>query len=726
MFKSNPDQSKLIWQEIFGLSVELDTIVACHDPKLSADDNHDLVTISHEHAATTLNIPSSAGNGAVSEPGSPQVKDSLRLPQSGALAEGLSNCTLHESKSHRPAPDIEPSQIPPHDRTNSSIISTDGQRPGNEGTHQSTLQESSHNPEWPQSPPTPQGPSSPFSPIQYSSPQLPSAEYPPSQSPPPQSAPPSTLQESSHNPEWSQGSLTSQGSSLQSSSIKYSPSQLSPAESPPSQSQAPQSPHQISFERQDGIIRLFPTAEQWNDIPAILRFARALGVEEVGICKAVLPEGVVGLSKPIRYTKQKRFRYQACRQSNGTFGLSRKEEKVAPKNSPKPVDMPLGTLAAAQAFEQLLRKKSGLKGVAYSTDIDVRRPKDRKSLGLPTSPVWHLKGDRLLETRTRIPGIHWPYAYESSGSFGAPFAMHVEDGYLWSVNYLYVGDKYWVAIPRSHFEAFEQKARETNGSYYLTDCAQFLRHSATYFPTSILGEWNVPYKVAHQETREAIITCPRVYHEGFSKGYTFAEAANYADQDWNIQGYQFCDSRYCPEGFISKEMLEFRNEDEEQHSEESSEDDGNHNSLAEETQPSTTRPEPPKRKRVRPSSIGSPTHQPEIKRTKCSDKLFSFPTRSYSDAGIPVRKEDRVQFERQIKKTNWTSDIMDPLNLGDRLNVDHDNKCEVCGHVQGCEECCLDTLSEPQLEIRYINHYIEWGVVSLVVRVSWLQGSTRC
>ncbi len=67
----------------------------------------------------------------------------------------------------------------------------------------------------------------------------------------------------------------------------------------------------------------------------------------------------------------------------------------------------------------------------------------------------------------------------------------------------------------------------------------------------------------------------------FSAGYTFAEAANYADQNWNIQEYQECDSRYCSEGFIRKEMLEFRNEGEEQHSEGSSEDDG---SLAEETQ----------------------------------------------------------------------------------------------------------------------------------------------
>jgi hypothetical protein len=95
--------------------------------------------------------------------------------------------------------------------------------------------------------------------------------------------------------------------------------------------------------------------------------------------------------------------------------------------------MPFGTLAV-QTFEELLREKSGLKDVVYCTNIYVRRPKDRESLGLSTSPVWPLQGDRLPETRMRIPGIHWSYAYESYDSFGAPFAMHREDRDLHSIN----------------------------------------------------------------------------------------------------------------------------------------------------------------------------------------------------------------------------------------------------------------------------------------------------
>lgn len=143
--------------------MKLDTIVACQDLNSTADDNHDSVTTSHKHAVTTLSISSSAGNRAVFKPGSSQVRDSLHLPHSEALAEGLSK---------------------------------------------------------------------------------------------------STLQKSSHNSEWPQSSLTSQGFFLQSSPIQYSPSQLLPAESSPSQSQASQSLHQIIYEMQDEIIHLFSTAEE--------------------------------------------------------------------------------------------------------------------------------------------------------------------------------------------------------------------------------------------------------------------------------------------------------------------------------------------------------------------------------------------------------------------------------------------------------------------------------
>ncbi len=160
--------------------------------------------------------------------------------------------------------------------------------------------------------------------------------------------------------------------------------------------------------------------------------------------------------------------------------------------------------------------------------------------------------------------------------------MHCKDRNLHFINYLYEGDKYWVTVSRSQAELLKQKFKEMNGSYYLLNCAQFLQQSATYFLTSILNEWNIFYKVVHQKAKEVIITYSQVYHQGFSAGYTFAEAVNYADQNWNIQEYCKCDSWYCPEGFIRNSMLEFWDENKEQHSEKSSDNNKNHNSLTEE------------------------------------------------------------------------------------------------------------------------------------------------
>jgi len=99
-------------------------------------------------------------------------------------------------------------------------------------------------------------------------------------------------------------------------------------------------------------------------------------------------------------------------------------------------------------------------------------------------------------------------------------------------------------------------------------------------------------------------------------------------------------------------------------------------------------------------------HQRKPKKAKYYDK---FPTRSYRDPGIPIREKDRPEFGIHTKEMEWTSDIRDPLKLKDCLNVDHDNKCELCLQVQGSGNCCLEKLSErpPQLEIRYIDSDIK-------------------
>ena len=332
----------------------------------------------------------------------------------------------------------------------------------------------------------------------------------------------------------------------------------------------------IPYDLQDSLPRLHPTREQWARFPALLKYVEGLGVRTTGVCKVVLPSDIVSSSQPKHYASHTGYGYRALSQDNGTFrierfsvkrhgwdGQSRTNSKMAKTLSDKEI---------LDRFERLLRDPSGFDNVHYCVDMDARTKKDREVFCVSTSPIWPLEGDRLCETNVEIPGLHWPFFYEAFDSFGAPFAMHREIGDLFSINYLWEGDKYWIAVPPSHAAFLEKKSKETNKTFYTADCAQTLQHSATWYPISTLEEWEIPYTVIHQRAGEVVITFPQVYHQGFSAGYTFAESVNYADADWNLQNYRGCKAGTCPFGSVRREMLESRGADDEQLSDNSAGD----------------------------------------------------------------------------------------------------------------------------------------------------------
>jgi len=543
LLETEPDRSELIYDEISVMSAELDSIIMCHrvgEPELLPDPTDDLDTHSHGHrVAQPAILPTATGNYTeTSESCTPLIKDSLQLPHNQEPPRPIYGTPLH------PTDDELSRQPSPAENMNSNHLFHDCEHrqppPDTICVQNSFKGDTLHEPRQDTS----------------AVDQLPSNQ----ESHRPILAP-TALQTSSHNQERPHGSHDTQ--------------------SPQSPPQVDKSGVSIPYETQDGVLRLLPTMEQWSDFPALLQYARDLGVEEVGICKVLLPEDIASLSKRVHYTKQKGYCFWAQPQSNGTFIIERSEKNDVFEADSEPVNIPSKT-AAVQRFEQLLHEKPGLENVRYCFDIDVRTTTARESLGLPNSPIWPLKGNRLSETKMRIPGIHWPYAYQADDVFGAPFVMHCEDGGLLSINYLHEGDKYWVAVPPEHANLLEEKFKGTNSPYHRSDCAQFLRHSATYFPTSTLDKWKISFKVVHQTRREAIITFCRVYHQGFSAGYTLAEAVNYADQEWDIQGYRECDPRTCPDGFIRKKMMEFRDQHQEQYSENSDDDNRNEGSPTEE------------------------------------------------------------------------------------------------------------------------------------------------
>ncbi|XP_031395287.1 lysine-specific demethylase JMJ706-like [Punica granatum] len=142
---------------------------------------------------------------------------------------------------------------------------------------------------------------------------------------------------------------------------------------------------------------------------------------------------------------------------------------------------------------------------------------------------------RLLETA--IPGVTDPMLY--IGMLFSMFAWHVEDHYLYSINYHHCGAfKTWYGVPGHAALDFEKVARE---HVYTTDILSsegedgafdVLLGKTTLFPPNILLEHNVPVYKAVQKPGEFVVTFPRAYHAGFSHGFNCGEAVNFALGDW--------------------------------------------------------------------------------------------------------------------------------------------------------------------------------------------------
>ncbi|KAH8521536.1 hypothetical protein H0E87_002539, partial [Populus deltoides] len=165
----------------------------------------------------------------------------------------------------------------------------------------------------------------------------------------------------------------------------------------------------------------------------------------------------------------------------------------------------------------------------------------------PSDPLgnskWNLKNlSRLPKSILRllgtvIPGVTDPMLY--IGMLFSVFAWHVEDHYLYSINYHHCGaSKTWYGIPGHAALKFEKVVREHVYSHDIlsTDgedgAFDVLLGKTTLFPPNILLEHDIPVYKAVQKPGEFIITFPRAYHAGFSHGFNCGEAVNFAVADW--------------------------------------------------------------------------------------------------------------------------------------------------------------------------------------------------
>lgn len=295
-----------------------------------------------------------------------------------------------------------------------------------------------------------------------------------------------------------------------------------------------------AFERDgpegEGVLRLKPTADQWANFPAILHFAKHHGALNDGCFKVILP---AELQDPVPEKPQQVVpcnAYRPKRLKNNFWRVDVSPAQGTYSSEESNTDFTQSTQAALQKLKKLFCKNIDrrIRDVRYRADVPAWTKEQRRRAGVPErSPVHPLKGDELDFSHAIIPGIHTPYVYESAAPFGATFQIHAEDFKLISLNHLYKGRKIWIVIPSTSIEDAEV-------AFGRKKCAQFMRHRAEFIFPDKLTQLKVPHRIVDQRPGETVVILPDAYHQGFSTGYTLAEAKNYADADWKIDEYEPC------------------------------------------------------------------------------------------------------------------------------------------------------------------------------------------
>ncbi|KAM6556613.1 hypothetical protein CsatB_003632 [Cannabis sativa] len=180
--------------------------------------------------------------------------------------------------------------------------------------------------------------------------------------------------------------------------------------------------------------------------------------------------------------------------------------------------------------------------VEYACDVDGSAFSASPSDQLGNSK-WNLKRlSRLSKSVLRlleraIPGVTDPMLY--IGMLFSMFAWHVEDHYLYSINYHHCGaSKTWYGIPGHAALQFEKVVREHVYTHDILSADgedgafDVLLGKTTLFPPNILLDHDVPVYKAVQKPGEFIVTFPRAYHAGFNHGFNCGEAVNFAIGDW--------------------------------------------------------------------------------------------------------------------------------------------------------------------------------------------------
>ena len=191
--------------------------------------------------------------------------------------------------------------------------------------------------------------------------------------------------------------------------------------------------------------------------------------------------------------------------------------------------------------------------VEYGNDIEGTAFPSSKKDRLGRTP-WNLRelprcaSSTLRFVDKKMPGILEPMLY--IGMVFSTFAWHVEDHFLYSINYNHMGSaKLWYGVPGDRATDFERVAGRVlfNNKQASTanpngdDAAMkelepaiftnLMNKAAMFSPESLL-EAGVPVVRAVQQPGDFVVTFPKSYHGGFNCGFNCAEAVNFAASSW--------------------------------------------------------------------------------------------------------------------------------------------------------------------------------------------------
>jgi hypothetical protein len=124
-----------------------------------------------------------------------------------------------------------------------------------------------------------------------------------------------------------------------------------------------------------------------------------------------------------------------------------------------------------------------------------------------------------------ISGVNVPWIYY--GMIYSTFCWHVEDLYMYSVNYLHSGEpKVWYSIPPKDKEKFDKYIKDKFLINSIVDVNFINKLSIHVNPLELLKH-GITVKRIIQYPGEMIVTLPKAYHMGFSLGQNKSEAVNF-------------------------------------------------------------------------------------------------------------------------------------------------------------------------------------------------------